>query len=150
MTKTFQRRRPTVHDGMIRLTFSLIVTSLHSLLLGVYIFIQTERFYKFFFGVAVDNLFFVKQAGLFLFCIGLFYLVPLINLKTHHRILDIIVLTKILAVLFLLTHYALVPQTGAIFIAALIDAMLAIVIAWNSRTSGLLFRPGSPAETVNR
>lgn len=150
MSKPFQRRQPTEQDGMVRLTFSLIVTSLHSLLLGVYIFLQTERFYKFFFGVAVDNLFFVKQAGLFLFCIGLFYLVPLRNLKTHHRMLDIIILTKVLAVLFLLSNYALVPQTGVIFIAALIDAMLAIIIAWSSQTSGLLFRPGNLTETFHR
>lgn len=140
MPKTFQRRRPTEQEGMIRLSFSLTVTAVHSLLLGIYIFFQTEKFYEFFFGVAVENLFFVKQAGLFLFCMGLFYVVPLLHLKSHKNTINIIILTKILAVVFLLFNFHLVPKAAAILTAALIDALFAMVLIWNSHTAGLLLR----------
>lgn len=150
MLKNLHHRKPTERDSLIRLSFSLIITSLHSLLLGSYIFLQTEQFYQFFFGESVNNLFFVKQAGLFLFCMGLFYLTPLINLKAHHRVIYIIILTKILAVIFMLSNFSLVPRATTIFIAALGDTLFAVVLAWNSYTAGLLIRPRAMPRGHNR
>lgn len=140
MLRNLQHRKPTEKQGLIRLSFSLTVTAVHSLLLGIYIFFQTEKFYKFFFGVAVENLFFVKQAGLFLFCMGLFYSVPLLHLKSHKNTINIIIMSKILAVVFLLSNFSLVPKTATILIAALIDTLLAVALIWNSHTAGLLLR----------
>lgn len=88
----------------------------------------------------MENFFFVQQAGLFLFCLGLFYFVPIKELDTRHRTLDIIILTKLLAVLFLVSKAQLVARPGAIFLAAAGDALMAIMLIHYSLAAGLLLK----------
>lgn len=116
----------------------VLLVGIHSLILGLFIFFFTGTFYSLFFGVAVDNYFFVKQAGLFLFCLGLFYLAPLTNLGSKHRSIDIIIITKVLAVIFLLSNMWLVPRPAAILLAAICDAVMATLLIFFSRAAGLL------------
>jgi hypothetical protein len=122
------------------LTLGILFVGVHSLALGTYIFLFTESFYYFFFGTRVVNFFFVQQAGLFLFCLGMFYLVPLADLERNHRLIDIIIITKIMAVLFLLCNSRLVPRPEIIFLAAVGDGVMAILLIIFSRAAGLLLK----------
>ncbi len=123
-----------------RLGLCVFLVGLHSLTLGAFIFFFTDAFYTFFFGVAVDNPFLVKQAGLFLFCLGMFYLVPLTDLQNKHRLVDLIILTKVLAVLFLVTSAKLVALPGPIFLAAAGDAIMGSLLLFCSLTAGLFLK----------
>ena len=118
----------------------VMVVGLHSICLGLFIFFFTNTFYDFFFRASVDNFFFVQQAGLFLFCLGLFYLIPLCDLTKFHRIIDITIITKILAVFFLVGNAHLVPNPGAILFAAAVDAAMGGILIYISRSCGLLLK----------
>ena len=58
----------------------LLLVGVHSILLGMAILFFTIPFYQFFFAIDPENFFFVKQSGIFLFLIGLFYLIPFFDL----------------------------------------------------------------------
>ncbi len=110
---------------------------MHSFTLGAFIFFFTEAFYDCFFGVDVENFFFVKQAGLFLICLSLFYLVPLTDLNSHRRMIDLIIVTKILAVIFLVINTHRVPQPEVIILAAAGDAIMAVLLIYFRLDAGL-------------
>ena len=130
----------TASKMMQRLSISIFLVGLHSVTLGFFIFFFTNTFYQFFFGVAVDNLFLLRQAGLFLFCLGLFYLVPLTDLSNSHRAVDLIILTKLLAVLFLLNNAWLVAKPEPLFLAAAGDALMACLLIFFSAKTGMLLK----------
>ena len=123
-----------------RLYFCILFVGLHSLALGIFIFFFTSEFYTLFFGVNVENFFFVKQAGLFLFCLGLFYLVPLVDLRKNHYQVDVIILTKLFAVAFLLNNMGRVPRPSSIILAAICDAVMGSMLIFLSRKAGLLLK----------
>mgnify|MGYP007089982698 CR=1 FL=1 len=107
----------------------LLVAS-HTLLLGAFIFWFTETFYTFFFGLSVDNMFFIKQAGLFLLCLGFFYLCPLLNLNRYHPLIYIIIATKLAAVFFLVSSSQLLPRPFVTYLAAFIDLTMALGLCY--------------------
>jgi hypothetical protein len=109
-------------------TLTSLLVGVHSLLLGVFIYFMTDFFYKLFFSTQVVNLFFVKQAGLFLFLSGLFYLVPLTNLEKLSRVTIVTIISKILAVLFLFTNASLTPSPLMIYLAGLGDACMVVAL----------------------
>jgi hypothetical protein len=128
------------HRELQRLSICVLLIGLHSLCLGAFVYLFTNTFYDLFFGVAVENFFFVQQAGLFLFCLGLFYLVPLADLKSHHRSLDIIIISKLMAVFFLVSSTHLVPRPLTIVLACIGDGLMAGLLIWFSHAAGLLFK----------
>jgi hypothetical protein len=101
----------------------------HSIVLGLIIYFFTDFFYKFFFAASVDNLFFVRQSGIFLFLAGFFYLYPLLNLRNLYSMLLLVIFSKIVAVYFLVSNagYTAVPMM--IYLAAFFDGLMALVIA---------------------
>ena len=107
----------------------LLLVGIHSILLGGTIYFFTIPFYQFFFSVDPDNFFFIKQAGVFLFLVGLFYLVPAIDLKRYKIIIALIVISKITAVTFLLINARLAPTPLMIYLAAVGDGLMAAVIS---------------------
>ncbi|MDT8420390.1 MAG: hypothetical protein RQ754_08160 [Desulfuromonadales bacterium] len=130
----------TTHRRLQQLYNCVLVVGLHSICLGLFIFFFTNSFYDFFFRTSVDNFFFVQQSGLFLFCLGLFYLIPLCDLTRFHRLIDITITTKILAVFFLAGNAHLVPNPGAIMFAAAVDAAMGGMLIYFSRSCGLLLK----------
>jgi len=66
-----------------QLSVLVLLIGLHSLFLGIFIFFFTELFYDLFFSAEIENFFFVRQAGLFLFCLGLFNLAIIVKMKSH-------------------------------------------------------------------
>jgi len=138
--KTIAESSPRVSRKTQRLAVCVFLVGVHSLILGSFIFFFTDTFYNLFFGVEVDNPFLIKQAGLFLFCLSLFYLVPLTDLRRKHRMVDLIIVTKVLAVLFLVNSAWLVSRPGPIFLAAAGDALMATLLIFFSLTAGLLLK----------
>ena len=106
----------------------LALVGAHSILLGLTIYFFTEFFYRVFFAVTIENFFFVRQSGIFLFLIGLFYLYPLISLKDNYNLILLTVVSKAVAVLFLITNAKLTSAPAMIYLAAFFDGLMGAVL----------------------
>ena len=118
------------------LSVLVLLIGLHSLLLGVFIFFFTEQFYQLFLSAEIENFFFVRQAGLFLFCLGLFNLAILKDIGRHQYFVKVIIATKILAFLFLVTHSHLAAWPPILYAAAVGDGLMALVLIFSYRRAG--------------
>lgn len=130
------------------LAILLFLVGAHSVCLGIFIFFFTEFFYQFFFRTRIDNIFFIRQAGLFLFCLGLFYFVPLFDFHRRYQLLTMVIATKALAVLFLVTNAHLAPWPPILLLAAAIDGCMALMLALSYRqTLQMLKQAEVPADS---
>lgn len=124
------------------LSVLVLLIGLHSLLLGIFIFFFTELFYRLFFSANVENFFYVRQAGLFLFCLGLFNLAILKDMKRYYYFVEIIIATKALAFLFLVSHAHLAVRPPIILAAAVGDGLMALVLIFFYRRVGFITQKG--------
>ena len=106
----------------------LFLVGMHSILLGLFIYFFTDVFYKIFFDVTVENIFFVRQSGVFLFLAGVFYLYPLINFKNLYKMILLVVFSKIVAVIFLISNAAFTKSQVMIYLAAFFDGLMAVAL----------------------
>jgi hypothetical protein len=106
----------------------LFLVGLHSILLGLTIYFFTDFFYSTFFATSVENIFFVRQSGIFLSLIGLFYLYPLLNLRSLYNLILLVIFSKIVAVIFLITNAGLTAAPLMIYLAAFFDGFMALVL----------------------
>lgn len=113
--------------SVLRITLFLI--GLHSVILGGVIYFFTISFYQLFFSSAPDNLFFIKQSGVFLFLAGVFYLVPVMDIKRYQLVIFFVVFSKVTAVIFLLKNAQLSLSPLMIYLAAIGDGSMAIVLS---------------------
>jgi hypothetical protein len=125
-----------------QLSVLVLLIGLHSLFLGIFIFFFTELFYDLFFSAEIENFFFVRQAGLFLFCLGLFNLAILRDMKRYHYFVNVIIATKALAFLFLVSHAHLAAWPPIIFAAAVGDGIMALVLIFFYRRAGFITEKG--------
>ena len=65
---------------------------------------------------------------MFLFIIGLFYCYALNDMGTRHTLVLLIIFSKILAVLFLLTNAEMSVFPQSIYLAALGDGIMAMIL----------------------
>ena len=124
------------------LSVLVLLTGLHSLFLGIFIFFFTELFYDLFFSAEIENFFFVRQAGLFLFCLGLFNLAIIVKMKRYYYFVKVIIATKSLAFLFLVSHAHLAAWPPIIFAAAIGDGLMALVLIFFYRRAGFITEKG--------
>lgn len=131
------------HGGLISRTWPMLalralilMVGAHSIILGMAIYFATDSFYRIFFNAAVDNLFFVRQSGLFLILMGMFYLVPLRDPEKYRIIILLTIVTKILAVVFMLANAGHTPAPGMILLAAAGDGSMALALIFLSATGG--------------
>ncbi len=124
------------------LALSVFLVAIHSLILGIFIFLFTDLFYRLLLRSSIENFFFVRQSGLFLVCLACFYLSPLTDLTRKHRAVLLIILTKVLAVLYLVTHAHFAPWRPIIYLAALGDGLMGLLLAVCYRKAGL-YSPAS-------
>ena len=101
---------------------------MHSILLGLIIYFFTDFFYRIFFASSIENIFFVRQAGVFLFLAGFFYLYPLLNLRNLYNLILLVIFSKIVAVIFLISHAGYTASPLMIYLAAFFDALMALVL----------------------
>ncbi len=106
----------------------VLLVGAHSFLLGISIFFFTDLFYRFFFQSEIQNFFFVRQSGLFLLCLGLFNIAVLTDIKNNYAMIKIIIITKVLAFLFLVTNAHLAAHPSIIYIAGLGDGLMAVLL----------------------
>jgi hypothetical protein len=109
---------------------AIFLVGMHSIFLGLVIYFFTDFFYRVFFAAGVENPFFVRQSGAFLFLAGLFYLYPLFNLKTFYSLVLLVIVSKIVAVLFLVSNAAFTTAQFMIYLAAFFDGLMAVVLLW--------------------
>lgn len=102
----------------------LLLVGLHSIFLGLFIYFYTDSFYQMFFSTNAEDIFFVRQSGVFLFLAGLFYLYALIDLKSLYNLIILVIISKFTAVYFLVANarYTLSPQM--IYLAAFFDGLM--------------------------
>ncbi len=124
MTQFYEKQQSTVK--LLRIV--ILVVGLHSVMLGAVIYFFTGSFYQFFLGEPIANPFFVRQSGIFLFLIGLFYLFPLTNLTSYHQFITLSIVSKVFAVIFLITNAHLTPHPPLILLTAVIDGFMAIAL----------------------
>lgn len=106
----------------------LLLVAVHSVALGSTIYLFTTPFYQFFFSVDPDNFFFIKQAGVFLFLMGFFYFLPVVDMERYNSTIYLVIFTKVVAVAFLLVNANLSLDPTMIYLAALGDAFMAFTI----------------------
>ena len=123
----------------------IFLIGLHSIALGIVIYFYTDFFYQKFFSASVENIFFVRQSGVFLFLAGFFYLYPLIDLKRLYNFLLLIIFSKFIAVLFLLSNAKFTLAPSMIYLAAFFDGLMAVVLVslyFSLRTNKALAKKG--------
>jgi len=59
---------------------------------------------------------------------GLFYLFPLLDVGKFHQLVLVVFVSKVLAVIFLLTNASYTPSPAMINVAALFDATMAMAL----------------------
>jgi len=106
----------------------LFLVGVHSILLGLTVYFFTDFFYKVFFNTSVENIFFVRQSGTFLFLAGLFYLYPLINLRKFYNLILLVIFSKAVAVFFLISNAAFTTAPVMIYLAAFFDGLMAVAL----------------------
>ena len=109
----------------------VFLIGMHSVLLGLVIYFFTDFFYKTFFAAAVENLFFVRQSGVFLFLAGLFYLYPLWDLKKLYSIILLVIFSKFIAVLFLVTNANFTLSPSMMYLAAFFDGLMGLLLIFS-------------------
>ena len=112
------------------LLLTVLFVTVHSFLLGFFIYFFPGNFYRLFFAHTVENIFFVRQAGLFLMLSALFYLYPLLDFLNNRKIIPLIILSKTFAVIFLLTNAGQIPVPLMAFLAALGDGTMALILGF--------------------
>lgn len=106
----------------------VFIVGVHSILLGLIIYFFTDFFYNLFFAASVDNIFFVRQSGVFLFLAGFFYLYPLVDLKNLRNLLLLVIFSKIVAVAFLIANAGYTAAPLMIYLAAFFDGLMAVAL----------------------
>ena len=101
---------------------------LHSIVLGLVVYFFTDFFYQIFFAASVENIFFVRQSGVFLFIAGLFYLYPLIDMKKLYNLILLVICSKIIAVYFLIANAKFTLSPPMIYLAAFFDGLMAVLL----------------------
>ena len=106
----------------------VFLIGMHSIFLGIFIYFFTDIFYREFFGAAVENVFFVRQSGVFLFLAGFFYLFPLLNLEINYNLILLVIFSKVVAVLFLILNAQSTLSPFIIYLGAFFDGLMALVL----------------------
>lgn len=107
----------------------VFLVGMHSILLGLFIYFFTDFFYKVFFAASVENLFFVRQSGIFLFLAGFFYLYPLLNLRNLYNLILLVIFSKIVAVIFLISNAGYTAAPLMVYLAAFFDGLMGLLLA---------------------
>jgi hypothetical protein len=106
----------------------LFFVGMHSIILGFVIYFFTDFFYQKFFAATVENIFFVRQSGVFLFLAGLFYLYPLIDLKKLYNLVLLVIFSKFTAVYFLVANAKFTLSPPMINLAAFFDGLMSVLL----------------------
>ena len=108
----------------------LLFVGVHSIVLGLFVYFFTELFYQAFFSTSAENIFFVRQSGIFLFLAGLFYLYALIDLRNLYNLIILVIISKFTAVYFLVANAQYTPSPSMIYLAAFFDGLMGCALIY--------------------
>ncbi|MGW8288299.1 MAG: hypothetical protein ACWGOD_08655 [Desulfobulbales bacterium] len=108
----------------------LLFVGMHSICLGLFIYFYTDIFYQKFFSASVENIFFVRQSGVFLFLAGLFYLYALIDLKNLYSLVLLVIFSKFTAVYFLIANAQYTLSPSMVYLAAFFDGLMGCALIY--------------------
>ena len=108
---------------------SIVLVGLHSVLLGLFIIFFSGSFSELFIQTKEEYFFFIRQSGIFIVLLGLFYLFPLINLKKYYPVVFLTIFNKVVAVLFLIGSVSYFEDWRNIVWAAGFDGSMALVLS---------------------
>jgi hypothetical protein len=111
--------------GEVLFYLTTVLVGMHSIVFGLYIYFFAEQFYIFFFATAPENLFFVRQTGVFLFCLGIYYFIPLLNVRRIDHYVFFTIITKIATVIFMILNAKSSMSPSTIYLVALGDIIMA-------------------------
>ena len=89
-----------------------------------------DIFYQKFFSASVENIFFVRQSGVFLFLAGLFYLYALIDLKNLYSLVLLVIFSKFTAVYFLIANARYTLSPPMVYLAAFFDGLMGCALIY--------------------
>lgn len=128
----------------LRVVMALV--SLHSLLLGLALYFFTAPVLRAFGFLAGPSLFYPRQSGVFLFILGIAYLLPAVDLRRFRAFAWFALVSKLCAVLFLYGEVLVFHASLIVLLAGIGDTLMGLVIlllclqtrgAWHaSATSG--------------
>lgn len=132
--------RSTSPEGLERLERTLVVLiALHSLVVGLFLTFATDWGARFGGFPSPVPLFFPRQGGAFHFVVAAVYLVECF----HYRGVSLLVLTKSIAVVFLLLATVLTEVPWLVPLSAAGDGLMAVAVVLLRRARGLpLLGPG--------
>lgn len=108
----------------VPLRLAILLVGLHSCILGVAMLAATESLLPLLGFSGAIPLFFPSQSGIFMLILGIFYLAALVE----PRYVWTIVVSKLLAVLFLVVHVALLEAPAIIGAACAGDATMLVAV----------------------
>ena len=112
------------------LRLALGIASLHSVVLGLTVYLLARPFLSLFGFETQGDLFYPKQSGVFLLALGLGYGLAARDPLRHPGLVALTIVSKTLAVVFLLSEAILFQAPGFILAAAVVDATFAVAIGY--------------------
>ena len=110
------------------LKFAIILISLHSLLLGITMLFFPLSFTEFFGFKSTETFFWQSQSGIFLIVLAIAYFLAYKELDRSRVLVHFIVLSKVLAVVFLMVHFVFLKAPYSIGLAAAGDALMGLCV----------------------
>jgi hypothetical protein len=111
-------REPRVLKGVV------LLVSMHSLVLGMIMLLFPRSFPHIFGFPASSGIFWQSQSGIFLMVLGIVYFMAYREAERSRTLVKLLVLSKGLAVLFLLTHWLFLAAPDSIALAAVGDGVM--------------------------
>ncbi|MBI3091525.1 MAG: hypothetical protein HYY96_12740 [Candidatus Tectomicrobia bacterium] len=109
-----------------RLVMGLV--SLHSLVLGLLLYFFTAPVLQAFGFQQGPSLFYPRQSGVFLFILGIAYLLPAVDLRRFRAFAWFTVVSKLCAVLFLYGEVLVFRASRIVLLAGIGDTLMGLVI----------------------
>jgi len=121
---------PLLHNPALRLSTLLWLIALHSAAVGLGLVLHPAPLLAEMGYVSVNEPFFPTQGGVFHIIMAVGYAMAAQNLERRRSLVTFTVVVKALALLFLVTYWALAARLPTILLSGLLDGAMAVAVAW--------------------
>lgn len=106
----------------------LWLTAIHSFLVGLLLIVLPESAIVYFGFDPNNHNFFRVQAGVFHIVMSVFYAAAATDIRKHILLIKLIITTKFIATVFLISYYAFISQVLVILLSGIGDFLIGAVI----------------------
>ena len=110
------------------LAITLWLVTLHSLFVGIAMILLPTDWITYFDIAPSEHRFFITQGGVFHFVMAVAYGIAASNVKANSILIKFSISAKFIATFFLLSYFIFVNQFGIIFLSAIGDFCMGLVI----------------------